>query len=172
MNTISGSVWVGVTRWGELSPWWRRVIAEIIDGGLVVVVANMLLLLLGEPTWWSGHHGYVLGTELLIQEITLVCAALLYYPVLMVRTNGQTIGKMLLGIRVVRVSGKHMNVTCTIWREIGLKIIVLGLARDVPVAGLLANQIIFWVDGLWPLWDGENRALHDMMARTRVVRVL
>lgn len=110
------------------------------------------------------------GNGLLIQEITLVFAALLYYPTLMVRTNGRTVGKILLGIRVVRINGAPMNVACTVWREVGLKIIVLGLARDVPVAGLFANQMIFWVDGLWPLWDHENRALHDMLARTRVVR--
>jgi len=26
------------------------------------------------------------------------------------------------------------------------------------------------VDGLWPLWDAQNRAIHDMLAATRVVR--
>lgn len=63
MNAISGSVWVGETRWGQLSPWWRRVIAEIIDGISVAFVANMLLLVMGEHTWWGGPHGYVLGTD-------------------------------------------------------------------------------------------------------------
>jgi uncharacterized RDD family membrane protein YckC len=171
MSSISESVWIGEATWGQLSPWWRRVVAEVIDGTLIAFIANMLLAIMGVHTWWSGHQGYVLGTELLAQEVTLVFAALLYYPVLMVRTNGRTVGKILLGIRVVRTSHAPMNVACTVWREVGLKIIVLGLARDVPLAGLLVNQIIFWADGLWPLWDHENRALHDMLARTRVVRV-
>jgi uncharacterized RDD family membrane protein YckC len=28
------------------------------------------------------------------------------------------------------------------------------------------------IDYLWPLWDRENRAVHDFAARTRVVRRL
>jgi len=26
------------------------------------------------------------------------------------------------------------------------------------------------LDALWPLWDEENRALHDLVVNTRVIR--
>jgi uncharacterized RDD family membrane protein YckC len=32
--------------------------------------------------------------------------------------------------------------------------------------------VLPWLlDNLWPLWDGENRAIHDMIVSTHVVKV-
>ena len=75
--------------------------------------------------------------------------------IFMARTNGQTIGKRALGIRVVRTSGATTGFG---W----------SLAREGPVKFLLS--LLFVVDQLWPLWDRENRALHDFVVRSRVVR--
>lgn len=49
-------------------------------------------------------------------------------------------------------------------REIVMKGVVFGFggAFTAGLAGVL--------DLLWPLWDPERRALHDMLAATRVVR--
>ena len=33
-----------------------------------------------------------------------------------------------------------------------------------------ALWLVSLLDDLWPLWDRENRAIHDMLAGTRVVR--
>jgi uncharacterized RDD family membrane protein YckC len=30
--------------------------------------------------------------------------------------------------------------------------------------------IVSLIDVLWPLWDEENRALHDFVVNTRVIR--
>jgi uncharacterized RDD family membrane protein YckC len=35
---------------------------------------------------------------------------------------------------------------------------------------LVVTGLYLLLDYLWPLWDRENRALHDMIARTHVVR--
>jgi uncharacterized RDD family membrane protein YckC len=49
--------------------------------------------------------------------------------------------------------------------------------REIAVKGLLVSiassilPLIPWLlDNLWPLWDDENRALHDMVCSTHVVR--
>jgi hypothetical protein len=45
-----------------------------------------------------------------------------------------------------------------------VKILLVGIANSVTfgLAGLL--------DVLWPLWDDENRALHDFVVDTRTVK--
>jgi hypothetical protein len=39
------------------------------------------------------------------------------------------------------------------------------------VVGGIAFGLPWLIDALWPLWDRENRALHDMIVKSHVVRV-
>ena len=92
-----------------------------------------------------------------------------YAPVLMAREgahNGQTWGKQMLGIRVVRDNGQPVSFGWAALREIVVKGLLFGFvvidhSRSIP----------WLLDYLWPLWDDENRALHDMVVSTHVVRV-
>lgn len=81
--------------------------------------------------------------------------------------NGQTLGKQMLGIKVVRADGRPYGVVTFVVRDIICKSL-LWWARFVP--GLsLPFFLVNLLDDLWPLWDGENRALHDFVARTYVI---
>ena len=42
-----------------------------------------------------------------------------------------------------------------------------SLLREWPVKSLL--NLLLVLDQLWPLWDRENRAIHDMIVGSRVV---
>ena len=64
-----------------------------------------------------------------------------------------------MGIRVVRDNGQPFDFGYAALREIVLK----GLAVD----RLLDHPVIPWfLNYFWPLWDDQNRALHDMAAST------
>jgi uncharacterized RDD family membrane protein YckC len=168
MNAISHTARAAsATRW-IFSPWWRRVVAEVIDVAIVAVIANVLLVIVGEHPWWIMDHAHAMSRDTVLNGMSFVLAGLLYYPALMRRTDGRTLGKMALGIQVVRTDGHAMSMVRAVWREIALKSVLLGLLGAVPLVGLIVSQVYFWADGLWPLWDRENRALHDMLARTRV----
>ncbi len=87
-----------------------------------------------------------------------------YYP-LMTRAskeNGQSLGIRAVGIRVRREDGRPVDVKTVAIRQLLMQGIVFGIFAFLIIPPLL--------DYLWPLWDGENRALHDMVAKTRVVR--
>ena len=139
-----------------LSGWWRRVIAWLIDGFVVGAIGVMLLFVVidevGSPTveWWDA-----IGSAAL--------SALAYYPALMRATNGRTLGKLATRIRVVRTDHEPMSLARAAWREVVIKTVVI---TGVPYLGVLLDL----ADGLWPLWDRQNRAIHDMLAATRVVR--
>jgi uncharacterized RDD family membrane protein YckC len=71
---------------------------------------------------------------------------------------------MAMNIRVVRTSGEPITFWFAMLREVLVKAIGVSLAGTFTfgLAGLL--------DSLWPLWDEENRALHDFVVSTRVVK--
>ena len=83
---------------------------------------------------------------------------------MMARTNGQTLGRMVVGIRVVRAKGQPMTFGWAMLREVAVKALLFGIASSLTFG--LASLL----DVLWPLWDEENRALHDFIVDTRVIR--
>jgi uncharacterized RDD family membrane protein YckC len=104
----------------------------------------------------------------IILWVILISAVLLFYaPLLMMRQgehNGQTLGKQMLGIRVVRDNGAPMSFGWAALREVVIKGLAVGIASSII-------PLLPWLlDNLWPLWDDQNRALHDMAAQTHVVR--
>jgi uncharacterized RDD family membrane protein YckC len=95
-------------------------------------------------------------------------AVLFYAPLLMGRQgahNGQTWGKQIVGIRVVRDSGQQVDIGFAFLREFVVKGLLFGFV------GSFFFSIPTLIDYLWPLWDDQNRCLHDMVVSTHVVRV-
>ena len=82
--------------------------------------------------------------------------------------NGQTLGKQATKIRVIRDDGKAVGVKTVLMRE-GVGKLLPGVLGALSHAVLIIVLIYFLLDYLWPLWERENRALHDLLARTHVV---
>jgi uncharacterized RDD family membrane protein YckC len=152
-----------------LAGWSRRAMAQIIDGVIVGVGALILLVAITAPFsvgfFASDSAGVVsLLVGAFIAVLCIAIAALLYAPALMARTNGRTLGRMAVGTRVVRASGQPITFGFAMLREVVVKALLFGIAGSITFG--LANLI----DCLWPLWDEENRALHDFVVNTRTVR--
>jgi uncharacterized RDD family membrane protein YckC len=152
-----------------LAGWWSRAGAFFIDGAIVSVGALLLLIVITAPFsvgfFASDDVGLVsLVVGMLLAVLCVAVVAFLYAPALMARTNGQTIGRMATGIRVVRADGRPMTFGFAMLREVAVKALLFGFAG--AITGGIANLL----DWLWPLWDEENRALHDFVVNTRTVR--
>ncbi len=156
----------------ELAGWWSRVGAYLLDGLFMVVLAIPFFLLasaigldVGDSTSgdggasFSAQNGQVVGLFLIFLLVVF-----LYAPTTMVWLKGSTPGKLILGIRVVRANGNPITFGYALLREWVIKGIVLGIVNGITIG--LASLLNY----LWPLWDSENRALHDMAAGSRVVR--
>ena len=83
---------------------------------------------------------------------------------MMARTNGKTLGRMVTNIRVVRTSGEQITFGFAMLREVVVKSLLFG------IVGSFTFGLATILDVLWPLWDEENRALHDFIVSTRVVK--
>jgi len=132
---------------------------------MILLVPVIALTLLVVAVAAGSNTGAVV--TLILGFLAYLVAAFLYAPLLMAREgehNGQTWGKQALGIRVVRDNGESMSFGWAALREIAVK----GLA--VTIASSIIPIIPWFLNFFWPLWDDENRALHDMICSTHVVR--
>jgi uncharacterized RDD family membrane protein YckC len=152
-----------------LAGWWSRVGAAIVDGIIVGIGALLILLLFGSvfsigffASNEAGVLSLIVGLMLAFAAIAIV--ALLYAPLLMAHTNGKTLGRMAMGIRVVRDKGQPMTFGFAMLREVVVKALLFGFVASITFG------LAWLADVLWPLWDDENRALHDFVVDTRVVR--
>jgi uncharacterized RDD family membrane protein YckC len=145
--------------------WWRRAVAAILDG---LIVGGITLAILafasvgffadGEVGWGDIIVGGLLATAL------FVALAFLYAPLVMARTNGQTLGKMATSVRVVRANGRPVEFGWAVMREVVVKGLVFGLL------GVFTGGIANLIDWAWPFVDREERALHDFLVDSRVIR--
>jgi uncharacterized RDD family membrane protein YckC len=149
-----------------LASWGSRVGATLIDWLVLLIPAAILsALVIGGIDEDSGAWELV-GLSIL-SFLLWSAIVLLYAPLLMIRQgerNGQTLGKQVVGIRAVRDSGEPFGFWWAVLREVVVKNLAVGIASSII-------PVIPWLlDNLWPLWDDENRALHDMVVSTQVIR--
>ena len=148
-----------------LAGWWSRVGATLLD---ILVVWAAIAILVAPGGIILGVGPTALGIVLLsVGGLAAFLLGLLYSPYLMQRAgprNGQTLGKQWVGIRVVRDTGEPFGWAWAFLRELVIKGLLFW-----SVGGFFA-YIPTLLDCLWPLWDDQNRALHDMVASTHVVR--
>jgi uncharacterized RDD family membrane protein YckC len=77
--------------------------------------------------------------------------------------NGMTLGKQIVGQRVIREDGMPVDIGFAIVREFVVRFLLLNL-----VGGFFFGLPGF-LDLLWPLWDDKNQALHDKIVKSYVV---
>jgi uncharacterized RDD family membrane protein YckC len=155
---------------GALADWGPRLAATLIDAVMWFIVSFLIGIVIGVAagvgTVATGAEGVATAGSVLNLLISFGLYAA-YTGFLMVRpgpTNGQTLGKQLLGIRVVRTDGRPVTLGTVAVRHWLMKYLVFGIIAVITL------YLVTLLNYLWPLWDDQNRALHDMAASTRVVR--
>lgn len=133
----------------------QRLVARIID-----------LLVVGLPLALVAQESLPRRSAEVAESVGLAALVLVYDTVLHARW-GRTLGKRLVGVRVVTVAGEAVPPGRALLRAAAF---ALPMAtRPVPVLGLVAG--LGWVAGVSLILraDQERRALHDRLAGTMVV---
>jgi uncharacterized RDD family membrane protein YckC len=151
-----------------------RLVARLIDGLILSAFAIILFVPLfiiinaqakhvqvddrGEMT----NFGSFLVTVLVLYAgwIVLVFAASYIYEVEMMYRTGQTVGKLVMKIRVIPLPP-------------GARLTRGGAAKRWAVYQVVGAVVplFSWIDGLWQLWDKPfQQCLHDKAAGTVVVK--
>lgn len=84
---------------------------------------------------------------------------ILYQPVCLLLLNGRTVGKLLMGIKVVHQDGSRLKFTDAIAREIVGKSIISNITLGLAPA----------VSFIWAVLSKEHKTVHDTIGDTRVV---
>jgi len=158
-----------------LAGWWSRVGAILLDD--LVLLVPMILLIVAFHEYTVTHYlnpDGTTGTTVSSRDTWADGVLWLLYAGWLVcrsgRRNGQTVGKQGTHIRVVRNDGTPVDMSTALAREgVGKALPYVLLTIPPVLTGLAAIYLL--LDCLWPLWDRENRALHDHLARTHVIRV-
>jgi len=115
-----------------------RLIALIVDGIILGVLSFLAGLILGDRIFGIGV-GFIVGV--------------IYNSYFWAQNNGQTPGKSLMGIRVVKTNGQPIGVLDAVIRYIGYYI----------------NTFLLFLGWLWAVFDSRNQGFHDKLAGTVVV---
>jgi uncharacterized RDD family membrane protein YckC len=173
----------------ELSGWWRRLVAYLLDGIILGVLTSIVALpwvrqvsdaygrLIDEVLAAAEQgSGEVPGQAEFIAEIagplfTISIIALvisLVYNVIFLRWKAATPGKLALGLRIrLRETPGPLSFATIAKRWVAQN--AYAVLSYVPVLGFLAG-LYYLLDHLWPVWDSRRQALHDKLAATNVVR--
>ncbi|HVT72218.1 MAG TPA: RDD family protein [Lacunisphaera sp.] len=134
-----------------------RLVAQIIDflAGCVAGIPGGVLLVLG-----GGRHGGPLAFAG-IAVIVFGSLILLGIQIYLLTTNGQTVGKKLMNIRIVTwPDGADAGFV----KAFLLRMFVNGLISAVPVLGFL-----YLLVDICFIFRDDRRCIHDLIAGTQVV---
>jgi uncharacterized RDD family membrane protein YckC len=138
----------------QLAGFWRRFVAYIIDAIIFGIVAGIIELIIAAIVRTSGAD--TAGVTVRGGLVSLV-VGLLYFGYLWSR-NGQTIGYMALGLRLVRADGQPVTFVGAMLRYL---LIYLSFAICLIPAIISAFMI-----GL----GQRKQGIHDLILGTLVVR--
>ena len=124
------------------APFWQRSVAKLIDLGLVVPIVVAAVL-----SRRAGLSPFVVPLFAVLGSVLLFCL----HTVIGEWLTGQTLGKHLVGIAVVRENGTR----------IGLG---QAIVRQLPV--LLQ---FYWIDLLFALFTDKRQRAFELLSKTRVV---
>ncbi len=150
----------------RLAEWWQRALAKLLDVVVVAIPGFILFAIVAldeiRDNLDAGDSSFEVsvGGRSLAGQFLWGVIGLLYFALL--NGRGQTLGKMVLGIKVVRADNGAPPGTGK------------GFARHIIqfLAWFLSclGMAFVLLDSLWPLWDKQRQALHDKVGGTLVVR--
>ena len=137
---------------------WIRLGAAVIDGIVIwfVCLGISILILIYIFSSLRYYRGPIWDLESsLLATLLFIPVSWLYYW-LFTGLRGQTLGKMVFGIRVANVQGSVPG---------------LGMAALREIPGKILSFVVIFLGFLWIIWDGRNQGWHDKIAKTYVFKV-
>ena len=129
----------------EFAGFWRRLVAALIDLFAVAVICSIISDVFNESV--LDALPYLIGGNVLSFLVNIA-----YFVGFWV-WRGQTPGKMLLGIKLIREDGSDVTIGVALLRYLGY----------------IVSGAIILIGFIWIAFDSRKQGFHDRMAETYVV---
>ncbi|SEQ01865.1 RDD family protein [Microlunatus flavus] len=172
-----------------LAGWWWRALAGLVDAVLVGVVTGLLSLpfytelVRAVGAYWGetfraaqagsttppptpNFAAMLSGTDQLLLVLIGLAVGLAYHLPLL-RLRGATVGMLACGLRVVRLDEGRAPGPLE-WPRVLTRTLIWVLPGAL---GVFPFTLLTVADVLLPLWHPKRQTLHDLAARTQVVRL-
>lgn len=137
-----------------------RFLAVLLDGLVYLGVAIPFIIAIA-VAGGLGHSPMGSGLAMAFLGLGgLAFLGIFIYNLVLLNSDGQTLGKRWMKVRIVRSSGERAGLGRIFW----LRMFVPGLIGRIPLVGV----IFALVDPLF-IFGEERRCVHDMIADTIVV---
>ena len=153
----------------ELASSLQRTVAALLDAVLIALYIILLLIVIGS----SGVDRY-----LLIELILIKMPLIFYHPVLEYLTQGQTLGKYIMGIRVVTYTGERPGLREIftrwifkghfIWIGISFQNMFIGVPQAFAFG--VVHLCIGFVGFIYASISKKKQRVGDVMAGTVVIK--
>lgn len=131
---------------------WKRYAAYFIDYILLTVVTLPLSMIINLAGVGSGNEGVQVALTLVVMLLSMVIS-IGYYAGFHASRGGATLGKMAVGIKVVRGNGERISFLRAFCRYLAT----------------IVSSLILMIGFIMAAFTERKQALHDMMCDTLVV---
>lgn len=190
---------------------FKRVIAYIIDMFVIVLISSLLLnFVVKDESYIENSNKLVelmnktVAAEISNEEyekqynelnyeitkstvdVTLIMSAvsLVYYVIFCYCRDGRTLGKQLMGMKLVSNNGKKLHINNYLIRSLLINQILLDIVSSAMIIFLSKNAYNTWYNNfstvysiflitslVFMFYRNDGRGLHDILANTKVVNV-
>jgi uncharacterized RDD family membrane protein YckC len=149
----------------EFAGFWRRLAAFLIDIFALSVICSVIILTIA-PYHWFGFDGLWGSSDVLNEPVWRAVPYVIAGNLLSLLVNiayfvafwvwrGQTPGKMLLGIKLVRQDASKVTIGVALLRYLGY----------------IVSAAVLFIGFIWVALDSRKQGFHDKIAETYVVRI-
>lgn len=137
----------------EPAGFWLRVLAATIDSLVCNTVIFVMSLSLGY-LFKTSHYSFNEMAQLIVMAMGIIVT--LFYYIFFTGYGGQTPGKMALQIKVIHNNGTQVSYGQAIMRE---------------TIGKMISYLLLGIGYLMVAFRRDKRAMHDLLASTRVIKL-
>ena len=120
--------------------------ANLTQRAIALIIDSVILMVIGGALGIASRNGFLASTASFL-------VGLAYNWYFWTQNNGQTPGKMVMGIRVIKRGGGKLGDAEAVVRYVGYYI----------------NTAIFLLGWIWALLDEDSQGWHDKLAGTVVI---
>lgn len=130
----------------------------------------------------DSNYSYKLLTYSYIPTIINILCILLYFVIIQYYFNGQTLGKKLMSLRVVKNKGDKLNILNYLIRSLLINEVLINTCSIICLLILSKNNYIKYSELVYVItyifemaviftitFDKDNRGLHDYICNTKVI---